>query len=156
MSSGRVNVPARGPHSARVCSTGWVACVVLTSWASAVPLGGGATARARRGRGAEWTDCVDRARQDGARREAQQQPEPFIPSITMAVPCLVVAGGFSSTYQRLRDVDCLPLVRTTDSCCHSVAPVDPSSCHFLFGVSVESNRCTQSTGQSEIAVNETV
>ena len=29
----------------------------------------------------------------------------------MAVPCLVVAGGFSSTYQRLRDVDCLPLRR---------------------------------------------
>ena len=30
----------------------------------------------------------------------------------MAVPCLVVAGGFSSTYQRLRDVDCLPMVRS--------------------------------------------
>ena len=33
----------------------------------------------------------------------------------MAVPCLVVAGGFSSTYQRLRDVDCLPLLRRRDS-----------------------------------------
>lgn len=33
----------------------------------------------------------------------------------MAVPCLVVAGGFSSTYQRLRDVDCLPLVRRADA-----------------------------------------
>ena len=33
----------------------------------------------------------------------------------MAVPCLVVAGGFSSTYQRLRDVDCLPLLRREDA-----------------------------------------
>jgi hypothetical protein len=28
-----------------------------------------------------------------------------------SVPCLVVAGGFSATYQRLRDVGCLPLLR---------------------------------------------